>query len=70
LPAGALVQVNGQGEEFPSGMRGEVYVTGLADINRLRANWNGKSCEFALPYAQTEDPLPRLGPFVCQSVSP
>jgi outer membrane usher protein len=71
LPAGALVQLNGQQEEeFPSGLRGEVYVTGLADSNRLRANWTGKSCEFVVSYAQTDDPLPRLGPFVCQSVSP
>ncbi|MDB6160182.1 MAG: usher protein [Gammaproteobacteria bacterium] len=70
LPAGALVQVNGQGEEFPSGLRGEVYVTGLADSNRVRANWTGKSCEFVMSYSQTDDPLPRLGPYVCQSVSP
>jgi outer membrane usher protein len=69
LPAGALVQVNGQ-EEFPSGLRGEVYVTGLADSNRLRAHWAGESCEFATSYSQTDDPLPRLGPFVCHSVPP
>jgi len=47
-----------------------VYVTGLADSNRLRANWTGKSCEFVVSYSQTDDPLPRLGPYVCQSVSP
>jgi outer membrane usher protein len=70
LPAGALVQVNGQEEQFPSGLRGEVYVTGLADSNRVRANWTGKSCEFGVSYSQTDDPLPRLGPYVCQSVSP
>jgi outer membrane usher protein len=69
LPAGALVQVNGQ-EEFPSGLRGEVYVTGLADSNRLRAKWNGQSCEFVVPYSQTDDPLPRLGPYVCRGVAP
>jgi outer membrane usher protein len=70
LPAGALVQVNGQEEEFPSGLRGEVYVTGLADSNHLHANWTGRQCEFEMPYAQTDDPLPRLGPYVCRSVSP
>src|SRR6202011_174312 len=48
LPAGALVQVNGHGEEFPSGLRGEVYATGLEDSNRLRASWSGKSCEFVM----------------------
>ena len=70
LPAGALVQVSGQEEKFPSGLRGEVYVTGLADSNQLRANWSDKSCEFVMSYSQTDDPLPRLGPYVCKSVSP
>jgi outer membrane usher protein len=70
LPAGALVQVSGQEEEFPSGLRGEVYVTGLADSNQLRANWSDKSCNFVMSYSQTDDPLPRLGPYVCKSVSP
>jgi outer membrane usher protein len=70
LPAGALVQVSGQEEKFPSGLRGEVYVTGLAGSNQLRANWSDKSCQFAMSYSQTDDPLPRLGPYVCKSVSP
>jgi outer membrane usher protein len=63
-------QITGQEEEFPSGLHGEVYVTGLATNNRLRANWTGKSCEFTVPYSQTSDPLPRLGPYVCKSVAP
>jgi outer membrane usher protein len=70
LPTGALVQVSGQEEEFPSGLRGEVYVTGLGDSNQLRANWSDKSCNFVMSYSQTDDPLPRLGPYVCKSVSP
>lgn len=70
LPTGVLVQVTGQEEEFPSGLHGEVYVTGLAATNRLRANWAGKTCEFTVPYSQTSDPLPRLGPYVCKSVAP
>lgn len=70
LPAGAFVQVSGQEEQFPSGLRGEVYVTGLADSNELRANWTDKSCKFVMSYSQTDDPLPRLGPYVCKSVSP
>jgi outer membrane usher protein len=70
LPAGALVQLSGQEEEFPSGLRGEVYVTGLGDSNQLRANWGDKSCQFVMSYSQTDDPLPRLGPYVCKSASP
>ena len=70
LPTGALVQRAGQKEEFPSGLNGEVYVTGLQDNNQLRASWLGKSCEFTVPYTQSNDPLPRLGPFLCKSVAP
>ena len=70
LPVGAIVRLNDQQTEFPSGMNGEVYVTGLTDHNQLRAEWNGGSCQFTLPYSPTKDPLPRLGPFVCKAVTP
>ena len=70
LPTGALVQLDGQQDAFPSGLRGEVYVTGLADNNHLRASWTGKSCEFTLSYTQGADPLPRLGPYVCKGAAP
>jgi outer membrane usher protein len=70
LPTGALVQRAGQQEEFPSGTNGEVYVTRLQDNNQLRASWLGKSCEFTVPYTQSNDPLPRLGPFLCKNVAP
>lgn len=68
LPAGALVRLEGRQDEFPSGMNGEVYVTGLNDHNDLSAEWNGGSCRFSLSYSPTKDPLPRLGPFVCKAV--
>jgi outer membrane usher protein len=67
LPTGALVRLAGRQDEFPSGMNGEVYVTGLADHNDLSAEWNGGSCRFSLPYSASKDPLPRLGPFVCKA---
>jgi outer membrane usher protein len=70
LPTGALVQLAGGDEQFPSGLHGEVYVTGLQDNNHLRASWTGRSCEFTVPYTQSNDPLPRLGPYVCKSVAP
>jgi outer membrane usher protein len=70
LPAGALVSTAAQSEQFPSGLRGEVYVTGLESNNQIRAEWTGHHCEFTMPYAQTDDPLPRLGPFVCKSATP
>jgi outer membrane usher protein len=70
LPAGALVRVTGVEEEFPSGLNGEVYVTGLEERNELRAEWPGGSCHFSLPYRPGTDPLPRLGPYTCQSITP
>lgn len=68
LPAGALVYASAESEKFPSGLHGEVYVTGLAPENHLHAEWIGGRCEFTVSYAQSSDPLPRLGPFECKRV--
>lgn len=70
LPAGALVKLAGVGEEFPSGLNGEVYVTGLKEHNELRAEWAGGSCQFSFAYKPSTDPLPRLGPYTCKSIAP
>jgi outer membrane usher protein len=70
MPAGALVQINGAGEAFPVALRGEVFIAGLEDNNRLRAAWRGQSCEFAVAYPKTEEPLPNLGSFTCSGVTP
>jgi outer membrane usher protein len=70
LPPGTLVKVAGVEEEFPSGLNGEVYVTGLKEHNALRAEWPGGTCQFSLPYKPSADPLPRLGPYLCKSVAP
>jgi outer membrane usher protein len=69
LPPGALVNAVGKTERFPSGLRGEVYITGLQPTNRLRAEWNNQRCELNVSYSQTSDPLPRLGPLVCVSAA-
>jgi outer membrane usher protein len=69
LPAGAVIEHLGAPPElarFPTGMRGEAYVTGLDSLNRLRAKWDGRTCEFSVQYVQSEDPLPRLGPYICR----
>lgn len=71
LPAGALVRILGQEEEFPVGLKGEVYVTGLEAKNRLRATWRGQSCEFDVSFPnENQDPLPHLGHFLCDGVTP
>jgi outer membrane usher protein len=69
LPAGALVRVGDAVEEHPVGLRGEVYVTGLSERNRLRASWRGRSCELDVPFPATSDPLPDLGTYVCKGVT-
>lgn len=68
LPAGAVVTVNGQGEEFPVARRGEVYVTNLAAANRLRATWRRRSCDIDFPLPAQARPQAALGPFVCHGV--
>ena len=74
LPAGAQVEIIGENtlenELFPTGMRGEVYLTGLEAENWLRATWREQSCEFALPFPETTDPLPHLGTYICVGVEP
>ena len=66
LPSLAIVTVEGQTESFPTGLRGEVYISHLADQNRLRATWPGGTCEFDAAYTPSADPLPQLGPFECR----
>ena len=69
IPSGAIVQVTGRDEDFPVGLDGEAYVTGLEENNRLRATWKGKTCEFDAAFPRSPDPLPSLGTFVCQGVT-
>ena len=69
IPSGAIVQVTGRDEDFPVGLDGEAYVTGLEEHNHLRATWKGKSCEFDAAFPRSPDPLPSLGTFVCHGVA-
>ncbi len=68
LPAGATVQIVRQQQTFPVGLDGEVYLTGLATHNRLRASWDHQSCELNVSLPQTNDPLPDLGTFICKGM--
>jgi outer membrane usher protein len=70
LPAGALVRIAGQDEDFPVGHDGVVYLTGLAANNRLRATWREQSCELTVPFPAKSEPLPDLGTYVCTGVRP
>lgn len=65
MPAGAVVTVAGGSEEFPVGLGGEVYVTGLDASNHLTARWGQQRCELQVSFPASDDPLPHLGAFAC-----
>lgn len=65
LPAGATVRIGQQLAEFVSAPGGEVYVTGLEAENTAFASWANGSCQFRFRFAQSRDPQPRLGDFLC-----
>jgi outer membrane usher protein len=70
LPVGASVHEVGGNGIYPVGYDGEVYVTGLSPVTRLRALWNGQSCEFEVSYTRSADPVPDLGTFICKGLAP
>jgi outer membrane usher protein len=74
LPAGALAQIIRdnveQNEVFPTGLRGELYLIGLAASNRVRVTLLEQSCEFMLPFPESTEPLPYLGTYTCNRVEP
>ena len=67
IPAGATVQIAGDKEEFFVGRRGEAFVTGLQEANRLAVRWKDGRCEVdvSLPAANDET-VPRIGPLTCR----
>ena len=69
-PAGAIIYLGQEKQEFYVARRGEAFVTGLQVANRLTLNWNGKSCQFdvTLP-AATDDDIARVGPVTCEGVT-
>ncbi len=68
-PAGAVVQIEGEKDEFYVARRGEAFVTGLQTANRVLLKWNGQQCRFsvALPPESREE-IARVGPVTCQGV--
>jgi outer membrane usher protein len=68
MPVGSVAKIIGREEEFPVAQRGEVYVTGLAEKNRLRVTWREQSCELDVELGKDLPPLPKLGPFACAGV--
>lgn len=69
-PAGAELELVGDTKEFFVARRGEAFVTGLKDKNRLRLKWQGKQCDIdvELPPGKPDD-IARVGPYVCSGVT-
>jgi outer membrane usher protein len=65
-PAGAVIKVEGDEEEFYMARRGQVFVTGLQNNNTLHMTWDNNSCTFEvnLPPANPDD-IARIGPVTC-----
>ncbi len=70
LPAGAIARQRGNEEGFPSGQRGEIYLTGLDKENTVQLSWRDQRCEIEVRFPETTDPQPHLGSFVCHGVRP
>jgi outer membrane usher protein len=66
IPAGATVTLLANGESFPVGDGGEVYLTGLAASNRARVSLSGKNCTIEIVFKPTSDPQPFLGEIKCK----
>jgi outer membrane usher protein len=67
-PVGMTVRIVGQEGDFPVGMRGEAYVTGLGESNQMQAVWNGQSCDFQINVRLDAGPTPYIGPVSCTGV--
>ena len=70
IPSGAVARVEGKQDEFPVALRGELYIEGLENRNRIIVEWKGRACTLDVVYPKTDDPLPDLGTFVCKGVQP
>jgi outer membrane usher protein len=69
-PAGALVNIEGDSQQFYIARRGEAFVTGLQNHSRLVMKWADQQClfEVELP-AELENEIPRVGPLACHGIA-
>jgi outer membrane usher protein len=69
-PAGATVSIEGEDRDFLVARRGEAYVTGLKESNRLQLQWQGQVCSLHVPLgAHADADIARVGPLRCQGVA-
>ena len=65
LPVGAIV-TNENGEHFPVGVRGEVFLTDLNVTNKLTAQWQNQICHFKIEVLENNDQMLEMGEVVCR----
>jgi outer membrane usher protein len=65
VPLGAKVTLRPGLEPALVAQDGEVWLTDLADYNRLTATWADGACAADLPIPKKLEPAARIGPIVC-----
>ncbi len=69
-PAGSIVKIEGDTEEFYVARRGAAFVTGLQPTNRVILNWNGQQCKINVELPpESPDEIPRIGPLFCKGIA-
>lgn len=63
VPAGAEVRLDGN--RYPVGMKGSMYLGGIEGRTRATATWRDGSCSFELSRPNGKDPLPDVGEVPC-----
>ncbi len=69
-PAGAIIQILGDKQEFYVARRGEAFVTGLQAKNKLELRWNDTKCtmDVDVPQIANKEDIVRLAPMVCKGI--
>ncbi len=70
LPSGATVILLDREEEYPVGLRGEVFLPELAESNELLVAWKGQGCQIDIKLPPDSPPLADLGKHTCKGVRP
>jgi outer membrane usher protein len=70
IPSGATVILLDQEDEFPVGLRGEVFLPALSESNELLIIWKGQGCQIDLKLPPNSPPLADLGQQTCIGVKP
>ena len=66
VPAGAAVELVGDGKEFFVARRGEVFLTGLKHKNTVILKWEAHTCRATIDLPPVpDDQIIRLGPITC-----